>query len=73
MYDSPIKSSSGPGESKRHVSFIIALWLEPREQQGEPNWRWRVTEVNTGEKVYFHRIDDLLAYVSEKSGVSPPR
>ncbi len=29
------------------MSFVITLWLEP---SAEPEWRWRVTCVQTGEQ-----------------------
>ncbi|MDO8751593.1 MAG: hypothetical protein Q7K03_10710 [Dehalococcoidia bacterium] len=57
----------------RVPSFVMTLWLEPRETPADPEWRWRVVEVPTGEQRYFRRLDDLLAYVSEKAGVPPPR
>ncbi len=68
-----INESAGRGERKQDVTFIIVLWMESRELPGEPEWRWRVTEVQSGEEAYFQRMEDLLAYVSEKAGVSPPR
>lgn len=54
------------------VSFVMTLWLEPREVPAEPEWRWRVVQVQTGEHRYFRRLSDLLAHVSEKAGVPPP-
>lgn len=68
----PVEGKADNSESRRHLSFVIALWLEPREQPGEPEWRWRVVEVKTGKEAYFNRIKDLLAYVSHIAGVSPP-
>jgi hypothetical protein len=67
-----IEGGFGVSESKRHSSFIIVLWLESRELPGKPEWRWRVTEVQTGEEAYFHRLADLMTFVSEKVGVPPP-
>jgi hypothetical protein len=61
-----------PPPRRGGVSFVMTLWLEPREMPAEPEWRWRVTEVATGEQRYFRRLSDLLAHVSEKTGVSPP-
>lgn len=67
-----VEGDLGASESKRHSSFIIVLWLESGELSGKPEWRWRVTEVQTGEEAYFHRLADLMAFVSEKVGVPPP-
>ena len=57
---------------KKGMSFVITLWLEPTEADDQPEWRWRVTDVETGAQRYFRKLPDLLAYVSERSGVSPP-
>ncbi len=54
------------------MSFVMTLWLEPRAVEAEPEWRWRVTHVQTGEQVYFRRVADVLAYISTKAGVSSP-
>ena len=59
-------------QGRKGVSFVMTLWLEPTETGGHPEWRWRVVEVRTGAQRYFRRLADLLAYVSEKAGVSPP-
>ncbi len=58
------------GEAR--ASFVIVLWLEPQETGGDPEWRWRVTCVQTGERAYFHRLADVFAYVSRRAGVPPP-
>lgn len=55
------------------VSFVMVLWLEARDPPNKPEWRWRVVEIPTGERHYFLRVADLLAYVSERAGVPPPQ
>ena len=57
--------------AKKGMSFVITLWLEPTEGD-QPEWRWRVTEMETGAQRYFRKLADMLAYVSERAGVSPP-
>lgn len=52
------------------VSFVMTLWLEP---SAEPEWRWRVTHVQSGHQRYFRRLEDVLAYVSAEAGVAPPK
>lgn len=61
------------GAGRRGISFVMTLWLEPTSRPGQPEWRWRVVEVPTGEQHYFLRVANLLAYVSERAGVPPPR
>jgi hypothetical protein len=51
----------------------MTLWLEPSSVLEEPEWRWRVIQVQTGERRYFRRLRDLLAYVSERAGVLAPQ
>ncbi|MBI2862460.1 MAG: hypothetical protein HYX89_06550 [Chloroflexi bacterium] len=65
-------ASRGSALGKKAPSFVIVLWLEDGEIQGEPEWRWRVTHVQTEEQAYFRRLADVLTYVSAKAGVSPP-
>lgn len=57
---------------QRGVSFVIRLWLEPRPVAAEPEWRGHVYHVQTGEEAYFRRLRDLLSFVEQKAGVSPP-
>ncbi len=61
------------GAGRKGVSFVMTLWLEPTDSPGQPQWRWRVVEVATGEQHYFLWVANMLAYVSERAGVPPPR
>ncbi len=54
------------------VSFVMTVWLEPQEAETNPEWRWRVSHVQTGDQVYFRQLKEVLAYISTKSGVPPP-
>jgi hypothetical protein len=56
----------------RGVSFVMTVWLEPQAVDAKPEWRWRVTHVQTGEQAYFRQLPDVLEYVSTRAGVSPP-
>ncbi len=59
-------------EWPRQVSFVMVLWLEPQKGEVKPEWRWRVNHVQTGERASFRRLNDVLEYVSSKSGESAP-
>lgn len=61
------------GERAGRVSFVMTLWLEPQETAAEPEWRWRVRHVQTGEQSYFRRLGDVLAFVASRSGIPSPR
>lgn len=54
------------------ASFVMTLWLEPTGGGDQAEWRWKVVAVQTGEHRYFRRLSELLAYVSERAGASPP-
>lgn len=51
----------------------MTLWLEGAGDTAAPQWRWRVVDVQDDEPTYFTRLSDVLAYISERAGVSPPR
>ncbi len=55
------------------ASFVVALWVEPQEVDGDPEWRWRVRHVQTEEEVYFRCLADVLEFAASRSGFSPPR
>lgn len=58
--------------AKRGISFVIRLWLEPREIAGDPTWRWHVQHVQSGEEAHFARLADVLSYIEAKAGLAPP-
>lgn len=56
----------------RRNSFVMTLWLEGAEDTAVPQWRWRVVDAQQNQQIYFSKLADVLAYVSEQAGVSPP-
>ncbi len=76
-YEKKVTKSQGDRSGRgrpldKRASFVITLYLEPRDVEAEPEWRWRVSHIQTGEQVYFKRLDDFLDYVAKKSGVPRP-
>ncbi len=63
----------GQGSGGGAASFVLTLWLEPREVEAVPEWRWRVVHVQTGQQEYFQRLTDVLAFITSRSGLPPPR
>ena len=46
-------------------SFIVRIWLEPRElAEAVPEWRGVVEHVASGERRYFIDLDDLLNFIA---------
>lgn len=53
-------------------SFIIRAWLEPREFQAPPEWRWHVRHVQSGEEAYLRDLDGVLGFLRSVSGKTVP-
>ena len=50
-------------------SFVVKIWQERREVEGgEPLWRGRVDYIQGGEQVYFHCLEQLMAFFKEVTG-----
>lgn len=61
------------GSGSDRVSFVMTLWLEPREVEAEPEWRWRVSHVQSKKQAYFTRLADVLAFITSQSGLPAPQ
>lgn len=61
-----------PRPAARRSSFVMTLWLEGAEDTAVPQWRWRIIDAQKNQQVYFTKLADVLAFVSEQAGVSPP-
>ena len=70
----PQGSRPESGSSTRRASFVMTLWLEGANDATTPQWRWRVIDAQDAsiEPTYFTKLSELLSYVSERAGVSPP-
>ncbi len=45
-------------------SFVVRLWLEPREMEGEdPEWRGRIEHVGTGRRRYLGETEEILDFI----------
>jgi hypothetical protein len=52
---------------EKSESFILRVWLEPREQEYEdmkPEWRGVIENVGNGERVYFNHLDRVTIYLT---------
>lgn len=52
------------------ASFVVRAWLEPRER-GAPQWRFHVSHVQTGEEDYTSELEEVIAFLARRTGVSP--
>jgi hypothetical protein len=45
-------------------SFLVRVWLEPREIPNESEeWRGMIQDVMSGERKYFRRFDEMIRFV----------
>lgn len=51
----------------------MTVWLEPSADNGDPEWRWRVSHAQTGEEAHFRRLTDVLTFIAAQSGFPPPK
>lgn len=56
-----------PSERQKYVSFLIRIWQEPREIEGEGSeWRGSVENIQTGQKGYFKDLETLVGFTREQ-------
>jgi hypothetical protein len=56
---------------ERSHTFVVRIWEERRDVEDAPTtWRGRVDDVRTGVRRYFTRLEDLVAYMSQQSGMA---
>ena len=56
-----------PSFARHTVSFIVRLWAEPGEEQGQPCWRGQIEPVGSNrssEKVHFQVPAALLEFLT---------
>lgn len=55
---------------ERSHTFVVRIWEERRDVPDAPStWRGRVDDVRSGVRRYFTRLEDLVAYLSNQSGM----
>lgn len=56
---------------ERSHTFVVRIWEERRDlADALPTWRGRVDDVRTGMRRYFTTLEDMVAYLSQQSGMS---
>ena len=60
---------SGKPDARRRLSavrhsFVVRIWWEV----GPPQWRGRVQHAVTGETVLFRELDELSAFIQDRTG-----
>jgi hypothetical protein len=59
-----------PGYQHRDASFVVRIWWEQRPG-AEPLWRGQVIHTATNQARYFERVEDLVVFVQNWTGISP--
>lgn len=67
------RAGGAPGSGSSGASFVMTVWLEPREGEGDPEWRRRVSHAQTSEEAHFRRLAEVLAFTATQSGQAPPQ
>ena len=53
-----------------YLAYLLRLWQV--HNKGEIGWRASVENAHTGEKVGFAHLDELVAFLRERTGLAPP-
>lgn len=54
--------------SKNSATFIVRIWMEPREIEGEPpEWRGMIEHLESHEKKYFHSLEVLASFIRQRT------
>ena len=48
--------------SRHAVTFIVRIWTEHVEDEA-PQWRGQVEHLQSGEKAYFRKLDQMVAFI----------
>lgn len=49
---------------RRTVSFVVRLWVEPAQAQGELHWRGQIEHIGSGETANFQVPAALLEFLA---------
>jgi hypothetical protein len=55
---------------RRYLAYLLRLWQV--QDEGGIGWRASVENAHTGEKVGFAHLDELVAFLRERTGLAPP-
>ena len=53
-----------------YLAYLLRLWQV--QEKGGIGWRASVENAHTGEKVGFAHLDELVAFLRERTGLVPP-
>ena len=63
-------------KEKSHT-FILRIWIEPREIEGAvAEWRGVVEHVDSGQRKYLNNLDQILAFITpylREMGIKVPK
>jgi len=53
-----------------YFAYLLRLWREKGEQAS--SWRASLQDPHSGEKLGFAHLDELVAFLRERTGLAPP-
>jgi hypothetical protein len=58
-------------EQPENHSFIVRVWQIPKDAGlGSNEWRGSIDHVGQGKRLYFYRIDAILRFIWEQTGLA---
>jgi hypothetical protein len=60
----------GAGQPQGYLAYLLRLWRE--KGGGRTRWRASLEDPHTGEKLGFAHLDELVAFLRERTGLAPP-
>lgn len=58
------------GQLQIYLAYLLRLWREKGEEM--TRWRASVEDPHSGEKLGFADLDELVAFLRERTGLAPP-
>jgi hypothetical protein len=59
-----------PEEAPSHLSYLLRLWRETGSASHQ--WRASLQDPLSGHRVGFAHLDELVAFLRERTGLAPP-
>ena len=53
-----------------YLAYLLRLWQI--QDKGEIGWRASLENAHAGEKLAFAHLDELVAFLRERTGLAPP-
>lgn len=68
---SDLEDKQPAGHKAESFSFIVRVWKESSQPAGDKpaGWRGSIEQVGQNQRMYVHRLDSILAFIEEQTGM----